>query len=109
MKIKLSDYMPSPDELAVADILDARQRLAVYLATWYPELDSRPNSVFGDLHLTPLSIMMAGAEVGLERILSDINLSNPARGVIYNETFLRGYLESLGLFASGGVQSSGVI
>lgn len=108
-KINLTDYMPTPDELDPQDVLAARNRAAAYLAQWWPELDTRPNSVFGDIHLTPYSVMVAGLEVALEKVLSDLNLANVAQGKIFNATFVEAYLRNFGVVTRGEVPSSGVI
>jgi hypothetical protein len=108
-KILLTDYMPTPDQLEVSDILDARQRAVTLLKAWWPQLDTRPGSVFGDIHMTPYAVMLSSLEVALEKILSDIDLAEVAKGRIYNPTFVEAFLKNFGVVTRGEVNSSGVI
>ena len=107
--VLLTDYFPTPDNLDPASILDARSRLAIYLAAWFPEIDTRPNSVFGDLHLTPMAILMAALEEAMRRRDSDLNLGNVANGLVYNSSFVLSYLQNFGVTPSSGVPATGVI
>lgn len=108
-KILLTDFMPKPSELDPTRVVETRQALELYLKSFWPELDTRPNSVFGDVMLTPASVLMTALEVAHERRESDLNLVNLAGGTVYNEDFARQFLASLGATPRGSVQTTGVI
>lgn len=105
----LTDYMPTPDELDPQDIIDARQRAVTYLSQWWAELDTRPNSVFGDLYLTPYAVMLAALEVAISRWTSDLNLANVARGIVYNPTFVSEFLKNFGVAPNTSINATGVV
>lgn len=107
--IKLSHYLPPPSQVSPATILAVRARLQSYLQEWWPELDTRPNSVFGDLFLTPMATTMAALEMAQQRRDSDLNLANVARGVIFDPEFVDSFLTNFGSSLSGSVPASGLI
>lgn len=107
--IKLNHYLPAPSEVPSESVLAVRQRLATYLQEWWPELDTRPNSVFGDLYLTPMAVLTASLEMAYRRRDSDLNLDNIARGVIFDPEFVDGFLTNFGSLSRAQVASSGVI
>ncbi len=108
-KILLTDFMPKPSELDPTRVVQTRQALELYLRAFWPELDTRPNSVFGDVMLTPASVLMTALEVAHERRESDLNLVNLAGGTVYNEDFARQFLASLGATPRGSVNTTGVV
>lgn len=107
--IKLDNFLPTPAELPVSEILFVRERLERYLSDWWPELDTRSNSVFGDLVLTPMATMTAALEAAYRRRESDLNLANVARGVVFDPEFVDGFLNNFGATSRASVASSGVI
>ena len=109
MNVLLTDYLPLPNEVAPADILDARQRLVAYLAQFWPELDTRPNSAFGDLHALPLAVLMAAMEAGMARLKSDLDLSQVIQGKVYDDAFVRAFLTNFGVASNLAVAATGVI
>ncbi len=104
-----TDYLPTPDQLDPADVIAARQRLQTYANQFWPELDTRPNSPFGDIHLTPLAALVAAIETAKTKLFSDLDLSNAARGIVFNVDFLSAYLKGLGVSSRNAVAASGTI
>lgn len=108
-KISLADFMPLPADLEPARVVKAREVGRIFLKSFWPELDTRPNSVFGDTVLTPWATLMASLEVAHERRESDLNLTNLSNGIVYNEDFALSFLASLGAKARGSVNTTGVV
>lgn len=90
-------------------VVTARQRLADYMSQFWPDIDTRPNSVFGDLHLTPLALLITSLETAMDSFRSDLNLANVAQGVVFDSDFVTAYLASFGVTASNAVSASGII
>lgn len=102
-------YWPDPDELTSAQIAAARARLAAEVLRFDPEIDTRPNTPFGDLHLNNLARLLAADEVGHARFMSDLDLENVANGIIWNCDFVRAYLKNFAVVDQATLQSSGVV
>ena len=111
MEIKITDYIPAIDELSQETLLDVRERLVAYLKTSeeFSDLDVRPNSVVGDLVISPIAHMLASLEVGMNRIMSDIDLANVSQGTIYNCDFVKQYLNNFGEGQVYEYPSTGVV
>jgi hypothetical protein len=111
MEIKITDYLPAIDEIGEDTLADARQRILDYLHTKeeFKTVDMRPNSVFGDLVLSPLSHILAAFETGTSRMFSDLDLSNVAAGTIYNCDFVKKYLDNFGQGQVYEYPSTGVV
>lgn len=90
-------------------VLAVRARLVTYLQEWWPELDVRPNSVFGDLYLTPMATLLAAAEIAYSRRDSDLNLVNVAQGIIFDPEFVDAFLGNFGASLRGAVRASGLV
>ena len=84
----VNTYFPSVDELTEEEIQDARRRLEVFLKQFDSEIDTRPNTPFGDLHLTNLARILAAMETAQGRFMSDLDLEQIANGIIYNCDFV---------------------
>src|SRR5882672_5641384 len=108
-KIQLSDFMPLPGEIEPARIVRNREVGRSFLEAYWPELDTRPNSVFGDALLTPWATMMSALEIAHERRESDTNVGRLANGTVYNKTFALQFLESVGSTSRGQINTTGVI
>lgn len=80
----ISTYYPALADIPAASIRAARERIVNYLQAAHPELDTRPNTPFGDLYITPAAEDMAAKEVAWGRVLSDLDLQNVADGIVYN-------------------------
>ena len=55
----INTYFPDVADVDQASLLSARQRLDTILKQKYPNLDTRPNAVFGDLGLSPYAYLVA--------------------------------------------------
>ncbi len=109
MAIDLLSYFPAFADIPEADILTMRQRIEALLHQAWPDIETRPNSVMGDLALTPLSHLIAAAETAVDRVLSDLQLGNVEQGIIYNCAFVQEYLKNFAIYEQATLQSSGVI
>lgn len=109
MPLKLIDYIPDPIDLDPSVVIATRRRLDAYLSDFWPELDTRPNSVFGDIYLTPEATLMTACEVAMERFKSDLDLGNVASGKVYNVDFVEAFLKNFGVDSGLAVHSTGVI
>lgn len=77
--------------------MDARSRLEAFFRVRWADVDMRPNSVFGDLILEPLSYWFAAQEVAAGRIMSDLQLQQISQNVIYNCDFVQEYIKNFGV------------
>jgi hypothetical protein len=82
-----------PDFISSETLQEVRARLQAYLGDAWPDVDMRPNSVFGDLVLTPATHLVAAMEESINRLLSDMDLANVANGVVYNCDFVQEYIK----------------
>jgi len=105
----LQDYLPDMDQVPISSIVSIRQQFMNYLAQWWPQLDTRPGSIFGDLHLTPAAVLDAAAALAVTNLFSDLELTNVANGVINNPDFVRAYLKNFGVSAQAGASSTGTM
>lgn len=105
----ISEFLPATSELSTEDILAVRVRLTNYLREWWPELDTRPNSVFGDLAVTPMAVMLAGMEMAEARRASDLDLSRVARGIVSDPAFVESFLANFGATSRESVAAAGTI
>lgn len=101
--------MPAPADIDAARIVQAREVGRIFLRSFWPELDTRPNSVFGDTMLTPWATLMAALEIAHERRESDLNLTNLANGIVYNNDFALKFLATIGATSRGSVNTTGVV
>jgi len=108
--VKLTDYLPSIDEISSDTLLNVRERIATYLAARYEDsIDMGPNSVFGDLILSPLAYLIASFEIAASRLFSDIDIANVAAGQIYNCDFVKEYLDNFGMAQRTTTPSTGIV
>lgn len=105
----LVDYLQNLEGLSAAQVQVVRQRLVSVLSSSWPDLDTSPNSVAGDLIVTPDAVLIATAEAAMSMLMSDMDLSNVAAGVVYNPTFVQAYLNNIGVTALANVAATGVI
>jgi hypothetical protein len=87
-------YMPKVGELPTRKLQEVRARLAARERLLRPDLDTRPNSVYGDLFLDPAAETIAAIEVGLSRFMSDLDPQNPAAGIVFNCEFVEAFLSN---------------
>ena len=105
----INTYFPDVADVDEASLLSARQRLDTFLKQKFPNLDTRPNSVFGDLGLSPYAYLVACHEIAMGRFMSDLDLEQVANGVIYNCDFVKKYIQNFATVDQTTLQSSGVI
>lgn len=105
----INTYFPDVADVTQEQLLSARTRLDTILKQKYPNLDTRPNSVFGDLGLAPYAYLVACHEIAMERFMSDLDLEQVANGVVYNCDFVRKYIQNFATVDQTTLKSSGVI
>jgi hypothetical protein len=105
----INTYFPDVADVSQEALLSARERLDIILKKKYPDLDSRPNSVFGDLALSPYAYLVAAHEIAMDRFLSDLDLEQVANGIVYNCDFVRKYIQNFATTDQETLKSSGVI
>jgi hypothetical protein len=105
----ISTYVPAFVELSSEEVADCRERLAAFFSTMFPDLDTSPNTVLGDLILTPQAFQVAALEKGMDRFMSDLNLGNVAANKVYNCDFVSDYLKNFSVVNEYELRSSGVI
>ena len=111
MDLKITDYLPEIDDINSKDLDGARSRIVKYLQTKeeFKSVDMRPNSVMGDLVISPIAHLLAAFEVGSSRMFSDLDLSNVSAGTIYNCAFVKQYLNNFGQGQVYEYPSTGVV
>jgi hypothetical protein len=105
----INTYFPDVADVTQEQLLSARQRLDTILKQKYPSLDTRPNSVFGDLGLSPYAYLVACHEIAMDRFMSDLDLEQVANGIVYNCDFVRKYIQNFATVDQTTLKSSGVI
>lgn len=105
----ISLYFPELTTLAEADVLNARARLEIYLRKGWPDLDFRPNSPLGDMALTPFSYLICAFETAAGRFMSDLDLDNVSKGIIFNCDFTSRFLQNFAVAPQTTLQSSGIV
>lgn len=105
----ISTYVPAFVELSPEEVADCRERLAAFSRTMFPELDTAPNTVLGDLIITPQAYNIAALEKGMDRFMSDLDLGNVAKNEIYNCDFVAAYLNNFAVSTEYEARASGVI
>jgi len=105
----VNTYWPKVSELDAETVQDARRRAEIWLKQFDSEIDTRPNTPFGDLHLTNFARLIAAIEIGQGRFLSDLDLEQIAAGTIYNCDFVTRYLKNFAVYDKETLSSSGVI
>lgn len=105
----LQTYLPDPTDVNPEEILRVRQRISAYVRQFWPELDTRPNTPFGDLVLTPMATIMALNEIAARRFTNDLDLTRVANGIYYNEEFLQGFVRNFGVNLAEPVNATGTV
>lgn len=104
----LFTYMPAFSEVDEATYQDLRKKAEAWLLAGQPDLDTRPDSTFGDLFLNPASRLMAACEIAIARLRSDMDTEQIAKGVIYDCDWVERFLRAFGVYPRDGIQASGV-
>jgi len=105
----IADYFPKFSELTDIQVQDMRSRLVATWAEGWPDLDTRPGSVFGDGVVTPLAYALAASEIAGTRIQSDLDLNNVAQGIIYSCDFVRAFLKNFAVTVREGLPATGIV
>lgn len=105
----ISTYFPELSDISADTLRDTRDRVTTYMQSNYPDLIMTPNSVFGDLVITPFAHLLAAHEEAMGRFMSDLDLENVANGVIFNCEFVRKYLGNFAVVDRTNLKSTGVI
>lgn len=105
----IETYMPDFSELTQEELYDTRERLEQYIRVKFDDIDLDPNTVVGDLIISPQTYTLAAMEKGLSRFTSDLDLGNVANDVIWNCDFVAQYLKNFGVDNTGELKPSGVI
>lgn len=105
----ITEYFPDLEELTPAQIAEARGIVVDYLQPHFPDQDMAPGSVFGDSYVSPAAMFFAALMVSQNRLMSDLDLENVAKGVIYSCTFVARYLGNFAVRDVTTLQSSGLV
>lgn len=105
----IQSYMPAAAELSQETLYDTRERLEAYCKSIAPDIETNPNTVIGDLIITPQTYVLAAIEQGMDRLLSDMQLENVASGVIYNCDFVAEWLKNFAVDTTYLLKPSGVV
>ena len=105
----LENYYPEFSELTSTQVQEVRERLRAHYTSTFPDLDTSPNSVFGDLWLTPAATHIAAMDMALERYKSDLDLANVAEGIVWDCDFVERYLQNFAPTAQWDLTSYGTV
>lgn len=99
-----------PDNLDDVNLVSYHENLRLWVkANASEDIDTKPGSVIGDLILGTESIINASLDKALSNFTSDLDLANPASGVIYNCDFVGKYVENFSTTGYTDITSSGAI
>jgi hypothetical protein len=107
--INFDAYTPAVADIPEARVMAVRTRLETWLKQGWPDLDTRPNSVYGDLALTPLAYQVAAAEIAAERVISDLDLEQVANNVIWNCDVVRQFLRNFAAVERDNLKATGTL
>lgn len=102
-------YYPKEGELDLERVRETRSIQSLRVRASYPTADTAPNSPFGDTHISPAAFQAAGMEEAVNRILSDLDPENIAKGVAYNCDFVRAFLKNFGIYDESSQASYGIL
>lgn len=105
----INQYLPATAELTQEELYDVRDRLVAYFEAAIPDVETNPNSVVGDLIITPQAYLIAALEKGLTRFANDLDLGNVANGDVCNCEFVTQWLNNFSVDSSLRLKASGVI
>lgn len=93
----ISALYPDVSSITPEYVQAVRQRIVLNTLRSFPNLETRPGSVHGDLSISPDAMRVASIETGLNGILGDLDMDNVAAGVVYSCDFVNQYLRQLGV------------
>lgn len=105
----IETYVPDFSELTQEKLYETRERLVDYIRVKFDDIDLNPNTVVGDLIVTPQTYTIAALETGMERFMSDLDLGNVAEDVIWNCDFVSSYIKNFGVSQENSLKPSGVV
>lgn len=105
----ITTYMPDYAELQQTAVYDARTRLSNYIQVKFSDVDVTPNTVVGDLIVSPQAYTLAAIEEGLSRFMSDLNLGNLAANTVFNCDFARTWVKNFVNEDTVSLRASGVV
>lgn len=105
----ISTYMPDASQMTDAQLSSMRERLVTWQAAFSPDLDTRPQSVFGTWALEPMAGLLAAVEVGMERMQQDLDVRGVAAGTVFNCDFVERYLVAMGAQRQESVEVWGYV
>ena len=105
----LESYVPDYADLTQQDLYTTRERLVNYLRVKFADIDVVPNTVIGDLIVTPQTYILTALETGLDHLLSDLNLANLAENKIYNCEVAKMWVQNFVSNAQLNLRASGVV
>lgn len=109
MSTLLSASYPTLDALDETAVAAARARIVGFLNTNFPDLDTSPGSVYGDLIVTAEAWRLAALEKMVDSLLADTDLASLQNGTVQNCDFVAGFLKTLGVLDAPNANSSGVL
>ena len=105
----MSDVTTYFESVENPDIEKARKLLEARTQAKFPEVDTRPGTVFGDVILSPEAEVKARSDQALQNMLSDMSLDNLRNGRVNNTEFAKSFLENFGDFESSTMGGYGYI
>lgn len=105
----LGIYFPAASELSDVRMRQMRSAVGTLVRSVYPDVDTSPNSPFGDLFVSPAAPALASDEVAVNRLFSDLDPENVANGVAYNCDFIRDFYLNFGIQDESTQRSYGVL
>jgi hypothetical protein len=110
MNLSFTDeYYPDLSELTDEQLAAARAKVVASLQPEMPDVDLSPGTPTGDFVVTALAGHRAAAEEANSRLMSDLNLSNVADGLIYSCNFVRAYLGNFAVYDVENLKASGLV
>lgn len=103
----ITDYFP--EAVDNAKVRDAYSRIQAWYAYRFPDLDTRPGSVFGDSFVLPAATYLASTEDGMSAFAADLDLEGVANGEIGRCDFVALYLKGFGAFDNKELVSTGIL
>lgn len=103
------EYYPSLSEIDEAAFAAARAEVVAELQPVMGDVDLSPGTPTGDFCVSPLALYRAGAELSNSRLMSDLDLSNVADGLIYSCDFVRAYLGNFGVYDVENLKATGLV
>jgi hypothetical protein len=104
-----SEYYPDLAELTDEQLTTARAQVVAALQPEMPDIDLSPGTPTGDFVVTPLAAYRAVAEEANSRLMSDLDLSNVANGLIYSCAFVQAYLGNFAVYDVENLKAFGLV